>query len=156
MIIRKAAFTDIDTLIRLRIGYLAEDIGLSPDEENTIRAQLVTYFTKHIGEDFIAVLAETDSKAVSTAFLIITEKPANPFFLNGKTATILNVYTIPEYRRLGISKRVLGHIIDLARQSNVSSIDLNASATGKPLYKMLGFSEPSALSSHVPMRMKLP
>lgn len=156
MVIRKAAFADIDTLIRLRIGYLAEDIGLSREEETTIKSQLVTYFTKHIGDDFIAVLAETDGKAVSTAFLVINELPANPHFLSGKTATILNVYTVPEYRRLGIATRVLRHIIDIARQQNVSLIDLNASAAGKPLYNMLGFKESEAPSSHVPMRMTLP
>lgn len=155
MIIRKASFADIDTLIMLRIGYLAEDIGLSPEEEAAIKTQLVSYFTKHIGDDFIAVIAEADGRAVSTAFLVITEKPANPFFLNGKTATILNVYTVPEYRRLGIAKRVVSQIIDFAKQSNVSSIDLNASAAGKPLYNMLGFREPDLHESHVPMKLRL-
>jgi GNAT superfamily N-acetyltransferase len=155
MIIRKAAFTDIDTLIKLRIGYLAEDIGLSSDEEDTIKAQLVNYFTKHIGDDFIAALAEVEGKAVSTAFLVVTEVPANPHFMTGKTATILNIYTIPEYRRLGIATRVLRYIIDIARQSDVAFIDLKASVAGKSLYKMLGFSEPELATSHVPMRLKL-
>jgi hypothetical protein len=64
---------------------------ISIEEENAIRIQLVEYFAKHINNDFIAILAEDGNKVLSTAFLVITEKPANPTFITGKTGTLLNV-----------------------------------------------------------------
>lgn len=140
MNIRKATIEDIDILIKLRLDYIKSDMeSLSTDEENAICSQLVTYFKKHINYDFIAVLAEIDNKVLSTAFLAISEKPANPTFITGKTGTLLNVLTYPEYRRMGIATKIMSKIIDEAKQLGVSSIDLSATENGKPLYEKLGF-----------------
>lgn len=143
MKVRKATANDIDKLISLRIEFILEDMSvLSEKQDTVIRTQLEKYLIKHINNDFIAVVAEIDNKLVSTAFLVITEKPANPSFLTGKTATLLNVYTKPEYRRIGLAKKVVSQIIEEANKLGVGSIDLYATEAGKPLYKMLGFKEP--------------
>lgn len=143
MNIRKATIDDIDILIKLRLDFLLADIGnLTADEETAIRTQLATYFTKHINHNFIAILAETDNNVVSTAFLAISERPANPAFITGKTGTLLNVFTYPKYRRMGFSTKAICQIIDEAKQLGVSSIDLSATQDGKPLYEKLGFIEP--------------
>ncbi|SMD02544.1 GNAT family N-acetyltransferase [Sporomusa malonica] len=153
MNIRKATIDDIDILIKLRIDYLLADNGnLTTDEKNAIRSQLTTYFSKHINHDFIAILAETDNNILSTAFLAISEKPANPAFITGKTGTLLNVLTYPEYRRIGIASRVISKIIDEAKQLGVSSINLSATKEGKPLYEKLGFTESPKYTS---MKMQL-
>lgn len=142
MNIRKATIEDMDILIKLRLDYLSADMGsLAPADEAAIRSQLATYYTKHINNDFIAVLAELNGIVVSTAFLVISEKPANPTFITGKTGTILNVLTYPEYRRMGIATKLVYRIIDEAKQQGVSSIDLSATEDGKPLYEKLGFIE---------------
>ena len=73
----------------------------------TITDQLQSYFPKHINDDFIAVLAEVEGKVVSTAFLVITEKPANLSFITGKTGIILNVFTYKDFRRKGYASKVL-------------------------------------------------
>lgn len=140
MNIRKATIDDIEILIKLRLDYLIADRGiLSSEEEIAIRSQLTTYFTRHINHDFIAIVAEKDSNVLATAFLAIVEKPANPTFITGKTGTLLNVLTYPEYRRMGIASKVISKIIDEAKQLGVSSIDLSATQDGKPLYEKLGF-----------------
>jgi GNAT superfamily N-acetyltransferase len=154
MNIRKATIEDIDILIKLRLDYLLTDRGyLNADEENAIRSQLVDYYTKHINNDFIAILAEIDNNIVSTAFLAISEKPANPTFITGKTGTLLNVLTYPEYRRMGIATKVVSKIIDEAKQLGVSLIDLSATQDGKPLYEKLGFIEPKP--KYTSMRLQL-
>ena len=154
MNIRKATIEDIDILIMLRLDYLLADRGnLTAEEETAIRLQLITYYSKHINNDFIALLAEIDNKVVATAFLAISEKPANPAFITGKTGTLLNVFTYPEYRRMGLATKVLCQIIDEARQLDVSSIDLSATQDGKPLYEKLGFTEPK--SKYTPMKLQL-
>ncbi|MDF2985648.1 MAG: GCN5-like N-acetyltransferase [Eubacterium sp.] len=154
MNIRKATIEDIDILIKLRIEYLIADRGgLTAEEKAAIQTQLITYFSKNINNSFIAVFAEKDDCVVSTAFLAISEKPANPSFITGKTGTILNVLTYPKYRRQGLATKVLNALIDEARQLGLSSIDLSASSEGKPLYQKLGFTETK--TKYTPMKLQL-
>jgi len=154
MLIRKANLDDIDTLIKIRVDYLLADRGsLTLEEEAAVRAQLKRYFPEHINRDFIATLVEIDHQVVSAAFLAIAEKPANPAFITGKTGTLLNVLTYPEYRRRGIATRIIREIIEEAKKLDVSSIDLSATPDGKALYEKLGFIEPK--SKYTRMKLQL-
>lgn len=90
---------------------------------------------------------------ISTAFLAISEKPVNPSFITGKTGTLLNVFTYPEYHRMGFATKLVCHIIDEAKQLGVSSINLSATQEGKPLYEKLGFTKPKL--KYTAMRLQL-
>ena len=154
MNIRKSTVEDIETLIRIRIDYLVADTGyLTEEEKVVIISQLTEYYNKHINCDFIAILAEIDGKVVSAAFLVLVEKPANPAFMTGKTGTLLNVFTYPEYRRRGIAKVVVERLLDEAKQLGASCIDLSATVQGKPLYEKLGFT--AGNSKYTPMKLQL-
>jgi len=148
MKIHKAGLNDIEDLVQLRIDYLIMDKGeLSPEEERQIRSQLKLYFAKHIlSDDFIALLAKEDNKILAGAFLVIQEKPANPSFVTGITATLMNVVTYPEYRKKGIATKLLQSMIEQAKAAGVSSIDLSSTEDGKELYRKLGFSTPNYTS----------
>lgn len=152
-IVKRATVKDIDTLIRLRLDYLVMDKGrLSLEEEEAIRSHLQAYFPKHIQTgDFIATIAWLDEKPIAAAFLTIQERPANPSFLTGLTATLINVITYPDYRKRGITTQVVNVLIDEAKKLNVSSIDLAATKDGVGVYKRLGFVEPP----YTAMRLKL-
>jgi len=103
---------------------------------------LLWYYPKHLNTDFFAALVEDDGgKIGSTVFLAISEKPANLSFPTGRTGTILNVLTYPEYRRQGCATLALSRIIDEAKRQNLSYLELSASEMGKPLYARLGFHE---------------
>ena len=153
MILRKATFDDVELLIRLRIDYLIEDKGkLSHKEETAIKKQLRTYFAKRISDNtFIGIIAETDNDIVSTAYLAISEKPANPAFITGITGTLQNVLTYPKHRRKGIATEVINRVIHEAKEAGVSHIELSATSDGKYLYEKMGFKE----SSYTTMGMKL-
>ena len=154
MNIRKSTIEDIEILIKLRLDYLIADGGSLTEEEKTIIiSQLKGYYKKHIDDDFIAVLAEIGGKVIASAFLVITEKPANPAFITGKTGTLLNVLTYPEYRRRGIAKKVIELLISEAKQLGVACIELSATLDGKPLYEKLGFT--AGNSKYTPMKLKL-
>lgn len=154
MDIRKATIEDIEVLMRLRFEYLLEDKGsLTQDEKIKIASQLEKYYKEHINQDFIAILAIIDDKVASCAFLAISERPANPSFITGKTGTLLNVFTYPDYRRMGIATKVMCKIIEEAKQMGVSLIELTATQEGKPLYEKLGFNEPE--SKYTPMILQL-
>lgn len=154
MKIYKATSKDIGDLIQLRIDFLKMDHGsLSDEKESMIRNQSKEYFEKHIpAGDFIGAIARNEKEEiVSAAFLIIQERPANPSFITGLTATLLNVITYSEYRRKGIASQVIKFLIEEAELRNVSSIDLFATKQGKELYEKLGFSLPN----YTAMRLKV-
>ena len=151
---RKATIKDIKVLIKLRLEYLTEDRGeLSKDEVVAIVTQLQDYFMRQLNCNFVAFLAEDDDEAIATAYMAIAEKPANPAFITGKTATLLNVLTYPEYRCKGIATRLLKMIIDEAKSMNISYIELSATDSGKSLYEKLGFIHKQ--SKYTEMRLEL-
>ncbi len=110
-LVEKADITNIDKLVQMRLTYLAEDHGsLSDDQIIKIRSSLPDYFRTHLNKDLI-VYVTRESDIVSCAFLLIQKKPANPSFINGRTGTLLNVYTKPTYRKQGLAKRLLKQLI---------------------------------------------
>ncbi len=142
MNIRKATINDIDELVKMRIEFLIAEHGSFTDEQiESLQKQLPLYFEKHIGNDFYAFLGEIDGCIVSSAFLIISEKPASISYVSGKIATLSNVYTKPDYRRRGISKNILELMIEETKKLDVSYIELKATKDGYRLYEKLGFEE---------------
>ncbi|KPU45775.1 acetyltransferase (GNAT) family protein [Oxobacter pfennigii] len=141
MKVRMATVNDIDLLIKVRFDYFdADNWELTVDKKNMIYSQLQQYYPEHLNKDFFAALVEdANEDIVSAAFLIISEKPANLYFPTGKTGTILNVLTYPEYRKMGYATKALNSLIDEAKNQNLSYIELSASELGKPLYQKLGF-----------------
>ncbi len=142
MEICRAKKSDIGKLIDLRLEYLNSDYGkLKSEQEKEIVSQLETYFITHLDRDFIAYIANDLDRGIAGAFLVISEKPANPNFITGKTGVILNVYTRPEYRKQGIASRLLTELIREARTLNLSYLELSSTREGEPVYRKLGFKE---------------
>jgi len=141
--VRMANHNDIDKLIQVRFDYFAsEKWEVTDDMRGSISAQLQQYYSKHLNLDFFAALMEDDvGNVISTAFLVIFEKPANLSWPTGKTGMVLNVLTYPQYRKMGYATKIMNFIIEEAKNHDVSYIELSASELGKPLYKKLGFLE---------------
>ncbi|MCL1882171.1 MAG: GNAT family N-acetyltransferase [Defluviitaleaceae bacterium] len=147
-ILRKATLNDINLLIEIRIDFLKDGRTLSQNDERLIRAQLKTYFLKHIPDNtFVGIIAESDGQHMGAAYLAISERPANPSFISGVTGTILNVYTYPEYRKKGLATKVIREIIEEAKQLGVSNLDLKATPDGKHVYEKFGFKEESIFTA---------
>ncbi len=143
MTLRVADANDIELLIKLRIDYLTTDLGdISLDNRQKIEAQLREYMPRSISDGtFIAIIAEDNSNILATAYLAISDNPANVTFINGKIGTLLNVLTYSEHQRQGIATQVVTRIIEEAKLRSVSRIQLLASPDGKRLYDKLGFSD---------------
>ena len=138
--IRQATDDDVELLIKLRLDYLRADKGeLSDEEVVLISHQCAEYFAEHVGREFLAFIAYRDMEVLSCAFLLIAEKPANPSFITGKMGTVLNVFTYPAYRKQGVSTRVLSSLIEVAKEKDLSFLELSASESGKRVYEKLGF-----------------
>lgn len=154
MLFCKAQIEHTNQLVQLRLNYLAEDHGsLSPQESEQIASKLPEYFKKHLNSDLFVYICCNGDEIVSCVFLLVTEKPANPDFLNGKTGSLLNVYTKPEHRHNGYAKKLLEMMLDDARAMCLDFVELKATDDGYGLYKKVGFKD--AVSKYHNMKFVL-
>ena len=140
MIFEKATIKDINGLTDLRLAYLQEDLGVITDKE-LIQESLPGYYEKHLNKDLMVYVARDDEDIIACAFLLIVEKPMSPSFITGKTGTVLNVYTKPEYRNKGYAKKLMTMMLEDATAQDVSVIELKSTEDGYLLYKSVGFED---------------
>ena len=140
MEVEKAQNTDINSLVDLRIRYLQDDFGsLSSSDIKAIKNKLPDYFLSHMGKDLFCYIIRNGKQIVSCAFLLIIEKPMSPSFINGKTGTLLNVYTIPDFRNKGYARMIMQKIVADAKEMELCTIELKSTDAGYSLYRSVGF-----------------
>jgi GNAT superfamily N-acetyltransferase len=148
--IRAAAKDDIPEILRQRRG-MYEDMG---HRDANILEQMASLSADYLGKamsggSFRAWLASAENRFVAGGAIIISPWPAYPYDLECRRATILNVYTYPEFRRRGVARRLMQTMIDWCANEGFARVALHASDDGRRLYESLGF-EPSN-----EMRLKL-
>jgi GNAT superfamily N-acetyltransferase len=142
--IRKIGVEEIPILIEYRLAYLAELQG-KQDETHVeqLKKEMEIYFRKSMEEGrFFALCAEIEGMIISFGGMVIKEIPGDlnkPSYLEGD---ILNMYTIPELRRRGISAMILEQLLNAAKAIGISKVALHTSKDGENLYRKFGFSEP--------------
>jgi GNAT superfamily N-acetyltransferase len=52
---------------------------------------------------------------------------------------VLNVYVEPGWRRRGVARLLMQHVLGYVRAQGIARCTLHPSAEGKPLYESLGF-----------------
>lgn len=151
----KATTNDINQLTDLRAAYIQEDLGnVDVIDLEAMRESLPSYYAAHLGKDlYVYITRNDDGEIVSCAFLLIVEKPASPAFITGKTGTVLNVYTKPEYRHKGYSKKLMEMMLEDAATEKVSVIELKSTDEGYRLYQSVGFED--VVSKYHVMRVRL-
>jgi GNAT superfamily N-acetyltransferase len=140
--VEKAGINDIDALVKMRLEYLIEDNGnLNDSEVIEIKRELPNYFKKHISNDLFIFVVREEQTIVACAFLLVIEKPMSPAFINGKTGTVLNVYTCPDYRHKGYARLIMETLLEEAKKLQLSVVDLKSTDDGYYLYKSVGFAD---------------
>jgi len=150
--VRFATKDDVETLVRLRRDFndewhphtAAQQAGFADQFRRLLDQGLDT------GE-FVAVLGFVGAELASGAFLVIDDYPANCEIPHGRLATLIDVYTYPQYRRHGYGRQVVAAIIAKARELEVDAIDLLATKAGQGVYDQVGFE----IRENVPMRLVL-
>ena len=133
---------DIEVLVQMRLAYLREDRGYLDDAETeAVKKGLPDYFRAHLNRDLFVYVIRDGQSIVSCAFLLVIEKPMSPAFINGKTGTVLNVYTCPSYRRRGYAVMIMRKLINEGRKMELSVIELKATDDGYSIYRSVGFSD---------------
>ena len=137
----RANLNDMEDLVRLRVAYLKLDGGVKGEEEEGLRRSLPGYFTEHLNKDCFVYAAKDRDKTAATVYLNIENKPPRPSCPTGNYGIVYNVYTLPEYRRQGLAKKLMLWLLDEAREKKLDYVALEATAEGYPLYMGIGFIE---------------
>jgi GNAT superfamily N-acetyltransferase len=137
--VREAALRDVDVLVRHRIGMFT-DMGLSldvPALEASFRAWLADKMAAGIYRAWL-IEAEDGSIAAGGGISILPWPPG-PNYMSDRIAVVYNLYTEPAHRRRGLARRLMTTIHAWAAAHGITSIALNASADGRPLYESMGY-----------------
>ncbi|MDD3050614.1 MAG: GNAT family N-acetyltransferase [Candidatus Cloacimonetes bacterium] len=141
---RKIKLADKDIFIEYRIRFLQEiqkpegDV-ITKNLEDCIRE----YFEEKIpSNQFIAFVAEKDGNPIGFGGMVIQENPGHYKLINGKQAYILNMYTLPDFRGLGICRKILTLLKETAFEMGIHRLSLLATEMGNEIYRDFGFKEP--------------
>jgi GNAT superfamily N-acetyltransferase len=154
IIFRPATADDAEVLTDFRVRFLRETFGArDKDETELLKDGLREYFAKTIpAGGFVAWLAEYDGGIIATSGMVMWHKPGGYTSLSGKIGYILNMYTVPEARGLGIASRLFEELINEAKSRGVKHLHLHATEDGIGIYRRAGFAEPGL----VELELKLP
>jgi len=137
----KATDKDVQTLVDYRILFALELAGDQPKEKvELLRRQMQEYFLKATSEEScISFLAKYDEQIAGIGSLHVRTLPGNFKNLSGKWGYIMNMYTLPRYRRNGICSGILKLLVEEGIRYGVTAFDLHATKEGEPVYLKNGF-----------------
>lgn len=135
--VRKAAAGDIGLLMELRVEMLSvvNDIPESSISDE-IRMNSEWYFTDGDSVTALAFDGDIPVGCATICFIGVMPTFSHP---SGVRAHIMNVYTRKEFRRKGAARMMMELLLEEAGKRGASSITLDATENGKPLYSALGF-----------------
>jgi GNAT superfamily N-acetyltransferase len=136
MRVRPATAEDLETIVCHRIA-MFRDMGYA-DAVLTAIEQVSRPLLRDAlaNSDYHGILAESDGDGVvGGGGVLVVPWPGT----QAQRAWIQNVYVMPEFRRRGIAREIMRTLIDWCRAEGFNSVNLHASADGRPLYEQLGF-----------------
>lgn len=144
IIFRRAKLKDIKELVNLRMEFLTSTFKVPKKEELIeIKVQIQKYLGDTISTNkFVSWVAEHDGKIIATSALTIWESLSSFSIKTGLRGRILNMYTIPEARNMGIGSKLFDKLIKDGKKLGVSGFSLDATKDGINIYKKKGFLEP--------------
>jgi len=141
--IRLATVNDIEVIARHRVR-MFEDMGtLPPDQVPIMVERTRRYLERAIpAGEYIGWLAsprENPNRVSAGAGLQRRTVLPFPPSGTGREAIVINVYTDPEFRRLGLARALMDALIAWSREAGIERLALHASPYGRSLYEDLGF-----------------
>ena len=140
---RFAQLADAGMLAEMRLAMRRERETVPPpaDEDAFQQANLDFFRTALADGSYVGIIAEKDGVPVANGGICFHLHPPSYSVPNGKSACLLNMYTIPAARGIGLAGKILAMLVEHARKEKCCQVFLNASDMGKPLYLKFGFKE---------------
>jgi GNAT superfamily N-acetyltransferase len=136
---RLASIDDVETLITLRIEFLAEVINTGLADPIWLDAVRQFLKTTLASGKLVVYLAESNGAAVGVGWLIYHQTVPSPASLTGRDAYVMDIYTRPQFRRRGIARAILQRLLDRARQTDCRRVTLHSVDDARSVYSGLGF-----------------
>lgn len=139
--VRTATLDDAETIAGHRRSMFF-DMGHRDEEQldamiNAFRPWLRE---KMISGEYLAWMATSgDGAIVAGLGFWLMDWPPHLVSPGARRGNILNVYTLPSFRRQGIARRLIAVALNWCRANGIRNVILHASDEGQPLYKSLGF-----------------
>ncbi|HVT83475.1 MAG TPA: GNAT family N-acetyltransferase [Phycisphaerae bacterium] len=137
--VRAATLEDVDALVTLRARFLAEISSADPSSPELLLA-LRRYFQTAIpAGEFFGAVGLVGAQTVAAGGLVFHTHPPTSKNLAGREAYIMNMYTLPEFRRRGVGAAVLRKLVEHAHTSGYIRVTLHALPEGRSIYEECGF-----------------
>jgi len=140
--LRRGTLADADVIVHHRVAMFT-DMGITLDESalsREFRAWLTPMMERGT---YHAWMVETgDGEIVAGGGASVLPWPPGPSYMGTKIAVVYNVYTEPEHRRQGLARQIMDAIHAWCRAEGITSVALNASRDGRPLYESMGYQLP--------------
>jgi GNAT superfamily N-acetyltransferase len=139
--IRPATVDDAAVIARHRAAMFYEMKCVNEIESASIISASIPQLSEMLAEgDYSGWLVEHDEKVVAGGGVMMRRLLPRPGSLQGsEEAYILNIYTEPEHRRLGLARKLMETILEWACERGFARVTLHPSDEGEPLYRSLGF-----------------
>lgn len=141
--LRQAGLADLPLLLQWRLQVLQE---VFPGRVEERQAELLeanrAYYQAQLPQGgHIACFAYLGDGIVGCGGLCLYRELPSPDNPGGLCGYLMNIYTLPAWRGQGIGGQVVAWLIAQARARGVGKLYLEASASGKSLYRQLGFKD---------------
>lgn len=139
--------SDVDTIVRQRCAMFTEMNVGTAEAVKTMAAKYPTWLEPRLMNNeyqgWFAVDGETISAGAGVWFM---EWQPHVRDEHERFAYLLNIYTELDYRRQGLARRLVEHILADCRQQGITRFKLHASPAGEALYQSLGFNLTNEMS----------
>jgi len=138
MKIRKAVSDDSKWILHHRIE-MFRDMGETEVQLREIASLVEEYLKSDWIEDYHYFLVEEEDRVIGGCGLSLFRIPPKSAQISGFYAYLSNMYVEPEFRRKGVGRLLMKHVIDYCKSKHIALIFLHASDKGLQLYNTLGF-----------------
>lgn len=139
--IRRATIDDVGELLALRLKLFRESGYLRSREPPPELIEATrTYLNKNLPtEHFFSWVALADGHLIGMSGLVFFQKPPTEENLSGLEAYVMNMYTLPEWRKKGVATALMQEIIRYVQTTSAKRIWLHTTQDGQSVYERCGF-----------------
>jgi GNAT superfamily N-acetyltransferase len=139
--IRPGSLNDAETVVAHRRAMFREMGYRDEDAMNRMCEAFRPWLARKMRDnEYLAWFAVDSGGAIASGLgLWLMDWPPHMIGTGASRGNILNVYTRPESRRLGLARRLMDTAIAWCSLKGVRAVILHASDDGRPLYESLGF-----------------